>query len=92
MEFVSASDGGTSSNGLVTWSDLPNLANNGDTKTLSLELKIVDFTKRSYTNFVRSAMTVQEIAVLNRTNQPEKDVDSVPNNDDSSDPDAGPGT
>jgi hypothetical protein len=33
--------------------DLPNLANNGDTKTLSLELKIVDFTKRSYTNFVQ---------------------------------------
>jgi hypothetical protein len=46
-------DGGTSSNGLVTLERPANLANNGDTKTLSLELKIVDLPKRSYTNFVQ---------------------------------------
>jgi hypothetical protein len=51
MEFVSASDGGSSRLSYVERPTQP--ANNGDTKTLSLELKIVDFTKRSYTNFVQ---------------------------------------
>ncbi|AWV97705.1 T9SS type B sorting domain-containing protein [Arcticibacterium luteifluviistationis] len=92
MEFVSASDGGTAAGGLVTW-NLPTSLAPAGTKTVTLELKIVDFTKRSYTNFTQiSDDSADEYGIDPVTGLPEKDVDSVPNNDNSTDPDAGPGT
>ena len=49
MSFISASDSGTMSNGVVTWSNLANLAP-GATKTLSLILRVDDATQSEYRN------------------------------------------
>jgi len=50
MTYVGSSDGGSEAGGVVTW-NLAESLQPGDSRTITLELQIVDFTLRSYTNF-----------------------------------------
>ena len=90
-EFVSASDGGSFAGGVVTW-DISESLQPGQSRTLTLDLEIVDFTLRSYTNFTEiSDDSSDDFGIDPNTGAPEEDIDSTPDNDDSSDPDQGPG-
>ena len=50
MSFISASDNGSESNGIVTWSNLANI-NAGATKVLSLILRVEDAAQSDYRNW-----------------------------------------
>ena len=91
-QFVSASDGGTFAGGTVTW-DLAASLQPGESRTLTLEIEIVDFTLRSFTNFTEiSEDSAEDFGIDPTTGADEVDSDSTPDNDDSSDPAQGPGT
>ena len=90
-QFVSASDGGTFAGGVVTW-DLAASLQPGESRTITLELEIVDFTLRSYTNFTEiSEDSAEDFGIDPNTGVDEVDIDSTPDNDDSSDDVPGPG-
>ena len=89
MIFVSATDGGVESGGVITWTDLPNLQPN-QTETVSIELEIVDFTQRAYLNHAHiSDDSAADYGIDPDTGILEEDVDSDPNNFDGND--NGPG-
>jgi uncharacterized repeat protein (TIGR01451 family) len=77
MTFASASDGGTASGQVVTWSDMPSLAPSAS-KTVTVRTTLTDVTLDSYRNWVQ--ITADSSASYSTPTQPVKDIDSTPNN------------
>jgi len=76
----------------VTW-DIAESLQPGESRTLTLTLEVVDITQRSFTNFVEiSGDSSEDFGTDPNTGQPEEDVDSTPDNDDSVDDGPGEGT
>ncbi len=84
MSFVSATDGGSESAGVVTWSDLANIPVGG-TKTITLVLQVTDITKGDFRNWA-------EISDDSAFDYSTSDDDSTPDTNTGNDSDAGTGT
>ena len=78
MSYVSASDGGSNNNGIVTWTNLSNL-NPGETNVLTINLQMDDPTlDTSYSNYAEiSDDSSEDFDVTDEDSTP----DSDPNND-----------
>ncbi len=84
MSFVSATDNGTESGGIVTWSNLTNLPV-GATKTLTIVLEVTDVTKGDFRNWA-------EISDDSSEDYNTSDEDSTPDTNTGNDNEAGTGT
>ena len=78
MSFVSASDFGALANGVVTWTDLSNL-DPGDTRVLTIILRMEDVTLSSYRN-------IAEISEDSASDFGLTDEDSTPDDNPTNDP------
>ena len=74
MTFVSASNGGSASGGIVTWANLANL-NPGATTTLSLVLRVADATQSDYRNWAEiSEDSASDYGVADEDSTPDANV------------------
>ena len=74
MSFVSASDGGSESGGVVTWSDLANL-NAGATKVIALVLRVEDAAQGDYRNWAEiSEDSADDYGVTDEDSTPDSNV------------------
>ena len=76
MSFVSASDNGTFEEGLVNWIDLPNI-DPGQTKILTITLRMEDASFDSYRNFAEiSNDSAEDYGVNDEDSSPDGDVNN----------------
>ena len=74
MSFVSASGGGTESGGIVTWTGLSNLAP-GQTRDLSLLLRVDDATQSDYRNWAEiSSDSASDFGVTDEDSTPDSNA------------------
>jgi len=78
MSFISASDFGAINGSTVTWTSLPNL-NPGQTKVLTLDLRLIDPSLGSYINYAEiSEDSAEDYGVRDEDSSPDDDVNNDP--------------